>query len=147
MKKLILFLFLAIGFIANAQTVTFPQMVSNATIQTVSTAYVLTNTTARNFIFTAPQPKPCTQDFIIKLDSLSGNHTNVAVAIYGQKSAIKGDYTQIGSTVNWKGTSKDTVIIISNASANRYSNYKYTITGTGTGTTNITPQVLKLYLE
>ena len=152
MKNVILFIMLMVGFVVTAQTVTLPTMgaANNnpaATNQVVLTDYVLTNTTVRNFVWTAPQPKPTTQDIVIDLDSLAGNHTNVAVAVYGQKSNIKGDWTQIGSTINWKGTTADTTIIISNATANRYSWYKTTLTGTGTGTTTIANQVLKLYLE
>ena len=150
MKKLILFIMLMVGFTLTAQTVTLPVMVG--TSQLVTTDYTLTNTTVRNFIYTAPQEKPCTQDFVIKLDSLTGNHTNVAVALYGQKSSVKGDWTQIGATVNWIGVavahlSADTTIIISNATANRYSSYKLGVTGTGTGTTKVDTQGAKIYLE
>ena len=153
MKKIILFLMLMVAFVATAQTVTLPTMAGatnniNATAQTVVTDYTLTATTVRNFIWTAPQPKPTTQDFVINLDSLTGNHTNVAVALYGQKSQYKGDWTQIGSTVNWKGTTADTTILISNATANRYSLYKTVVTGTGAAsTTKIDVMGLKLYLE
>lgn len=152
MKNVILFIMLVVATIATAQTVTLPTMAAastnvSATNQVVLTDYVLSNTTVRNFLWTAPQPKPTTQDIVIDLDSLAGNHTNVAVAVYGQKSNIKGDWTQIGSTINWKGTTSDTTIIISNATANRYSWYKTTLTGTGTGTTTVANQVLKLYLE
>lgn len=153
MKKIIIFLMLMVAFVATAQTVTLPTMAGaaqdkNATAQTVVTDYTLTATTVRNFIWTAPQPKPTTQDFVINLDSLTGNHTNVAVALYGQKSQYKGDWTQIGSTVNWKGTTADTTILISNATANRYSLYKTVVTGTGAAsTTKIDVMGLKLYLE
>lgn len=151
MKNVILFLMLAIGFIVSAQTVTLPFMAipnANATSQVVTTDYTLSATTVRNFIWTAPQNFPTTQDFVINLDSLTGNHTNVAVALYGQKSQYKGDWTQIGSTVNWKGTTSDTTILISNATANRYSLYKTEITGTGAAsTTKIDIMGLKLYLE
>ncbi len=153
MKKIILFLMLMVAFVSTAQTVTLPTMAGaaqdkNATSQTVVTDYTLTATTVRNFIWTAPQPKPTTQDFVINLDSLTGNHTNVAVALYGQKSQYKGDWTQIGSTVNWKGTTADTTILISNATANRYSLYKTVVTGTGAAsTTKIDVMGLKLYLE
>lgn len=153
MKKIILFLMLIVAFVATAQTVTLPTMAGaaqdkNATAQTVLTDYTLTATTVRNFIWTAPQPKPTTQDFVINLDSLTGNHTNVAVALYGQKSQYKADWTQIGSTVNWKGTTADTTILISNATANRYSLYKTVVTGTGAAsTTKIDVMGLKLYLE
>ena len=145
MKKLILFLMLCVGFALQAQTVTLPQMMSGATYQKIAQTYVLTNTTARTFVFTAPQAKPCTQEFVVKLDSVSGNHTQITVAVYGQKSSIKGDWTQIGSTST--STLGADIVLISNSTANRYSNYKYVITGTGTGTTAISNQVLKLYLE
>lgn len=135
---------LAIGFVLQAQTVNIVQMPSNATIQVITTPYVLTNTTVRNFIYTAPQQKPTTQDFVVKLDSLAGNHTQIVVTVYGQKSSIKGDWTQIGTATSTAGSD---VVLISNATANRYSAYKYTLTGTGTGTTTVTSQVLKLYLE
>lgn len=147
MKQFILFLMLVVAMVATAQTVTVPAMATGSTVQLLATDYTLTNTTVRNFLWTAPQPKPTTQDIVIDLDSLAGNHTNVAVAVYGQKSNIKGDWTQIGSTVNWKGKTADTTIIISNATANRYSWYKTTLTATGTGSTTIANQVLKLYLE
>ena len=149
MKQFILFIMLLVGSIVTAQTVTLPSMGAAAqntaaTAQLVTTDYVLTNTTVRNFIFTAPQPKPTTQDFVIQLDSLAGNHTQIVAVVYGQKSSIKGDWTQIGTATSTLGSD---VILISNATANRYSNYKYTLTGTGTGTTTIANMWLKLYLE
>jgi len=141
---------LFVGMAMTAQTVTLPTMAGAAnnpaaTAQLITTDYTLTNTTARNFIFTAPQPKPTTQEFVVQLDSLAGDHTNVAVAIYGQKSSIEGDWTQIGSTTN--STLGSDIVLISNATANRYSRYKYVLTGTGTGTTVIGNIWLKLYLE
>lgn len=152
MKKFIsiLFLFAFTIVFATAQSVTLPTMdsyVKGGTYQIINTDYTLTNTTARTFIYTAPQPEPTTQDYVVNLDSLTGNHTNVAVALYGQKSEVKADWTQIGSTVNWIGTTADTTIIISNATANRYRNYKAVITGTGTGTTKVDVQELKLFKE
>ena len=77
---------------------------------------------------------------------MSGNHTNVAVALYGAKFATSA-YSAIGSAVNWKGTTGDTTIVISNATANRYRYYKIVVTGTGTGVTKIDSQELKLYAE
>jgi len=150
MKQFILMIMLFVGMAMTAQTVTLPTMAGAAnnpaaTAQLITTDYTLTNTTARNFIFTAPQPKPTTQEFVVQLDSLAGDHTNVAVAVYGQKSSIEGDWTQIGSTTN--STLGSDIVLISNATANRYSRYKYVLTGTGTGTTVIGNIWLKLYLE
>lgn len=147
MKKVILFLSLIfVALIMSAQTVTYSQMALGDTRFTTSPGLTLTNATVRTFILDGSKQCPTTQDFYIKLDSLAGNHTNVAVALYGAKFADTA-YSQIGSTVNWKGTTADTVIVISNATANRYNFYKWTLTGTGTGTTSVTKQQLKLYLE
>ena len=109
------------------------------------TNYTLINNTAQYWLVKANQKVPTTQDFIVKLDSLSGNHTNVAVQLMGQKSTDKGDWTNIGSAVNWKGTTADTTIIISNDTVTRYRNYKVVYTGTGTGRTTIYIQELKLW--
>lgn len=109
------------------------------------TNYTLISDTAQYWLVTANQKVPTTQDFIVKLDSLSGNHTNVAVQLMGQKSTDKGDWTNIGLAVNWKGTTADTTIIISNDTVTRYRNYKVVYTGTGTGRTTIDIQELKLW--
>lgn len=146
MKKFILIFSFIISFVfVNAQTVTFPPLTADNTYFINTTNYTLTNTTARNFIIPAAQHWATTQDYIVKIDSTGGDHTNVSVSLWGQKSAIAGDWVQIGSTVNWKGTTADTVIIISNTTANRFRNYKATIVGTGTGTSKISVQELKLY--
>jgi hypothetical protein len=112
-----------------------------------SAPYIITNTTAKYWLVNAGQDFASMQDFAVQLDSVSGNHTNVAVALYGQKSELKADWTQIGSTVNWKGTTADTIILFTNATANRYRNFKVTYTGTGTGVTKITKQEFKLWLQ
>lgn len=147
MKKLILFISLVfVALIGNSQTVTYSPMNLADTKFSVSPALVLTNATARTFILDVSKQVPTTQDFYIKLDSLAGNHTNVAVALYGAKFSDTA-YAQVGSTINWKGTSKDTTIVVSNATANRYNLFKWVVTGTGTGTTTIVKHQLKLYLE
>ena len=152
MKKLILFL-IALSFsvigMAQLATVTVANggTFGSGAYTTTNTATRITNTTAGYILFKAANPFPSTQDFAIKLDSVSGNHTNVAAQVYGQKSELKGDWTTIGSAVNWKGTTKDTVIVISNASANRYRNYKIILTGTGAGVTRVLNAEVKLFQE
>ena len=61
---------------------------------------------------------------------------------------VATDYnlTQI-ATATWKGTTADTVIILSNTTANRYRYFKITLTGTGTGVTKVSDQELKLWRE
>jgi hypothetical protein len=154
MKRLILFIIAVFTVVfVEAQVATAKILIPNtyATITSptaTASIYKITSTTAGYVLFQAPMNNGSKQDYVIKLDSVSGNHTNVAVAVYGQKSTIKGDWTQIGSTVNWKGTTADTTIVISNATANRYRDYKVTYTLTGTGSVaGIKNQEFKLYLE
>jgi hypothetical protein len=108
--------------------------------------YKITGTTAGYVLFQAAMNYPTTQDFVIRLDSASGNHTAVAIVVAGQKSVLKNDWTTV-ATATWYRTTKDTVIILSNATASRYQNFKYTFTGTGTGVTKLTNSYLKLWLE
>jgi len=145
MKKFILLLVLAVVAIA-ANSQTYNLAIGEGTWKQVGTDYTVTNTTAVNLIWFAPNDWTTTQDYLIQLDSVSGDHTNVAVALYGAKFAT-GAYSAIGSAVNWKGTTADTTIIISNATANRYRYYKVVVTGTGTGVSKVDSQELKLYQE
>lgn len=146
MKKLFFIaLFGLIALLSQAQmaTVTVP---TGLTYISTTTDYTLTNTTASYLLVKAPQHFPTTQDILVQLDSLAGNHTNVAVSLWGRKFDT-GAWVAIGSAVNWKGTTADTTIIISNATATRYRDYKINYLGTGTGTTTIDLQQFKLYLE
>lgn len=146
MKRIIFVIALMFAFaISEAQTVTLPNWAEDKTYANYATNYTLTGTTARVFTLIAPQHQMCASDYIVQLDSASGNHTNVAVALYGRKSAQTSTWTQIGSTVNWKGTTADTTIIMSSTTEVGYREFKWTLTGTGTGTTTIDNQEFKLY--
>ena len=153
MKKVIFLIVMMFAFVAmQAQVATvsiaYPASAVSLTSPTATASiYKVTNTTVGYTLFKAPMDKGSKQDWAIKLDSISGNHTNVAVAIYGQKSALKGDWTAIGSAVNWKGVTADTTIVISNATFVYYQNFKIQYTGTGTGVTKLTQQNLKLWTE
>jgi len=147
MKKLIILIVLAFIVSATiAQTATY--RMNKITFKEVNTDYTLTNAVAQNFVWNAGQDFTCTQDFLVNIDSLAGNHTNIAVALYGKKFSTSA-YAQIGSTINYTGfnPTHDTTIVISNATANRYRIYKVIYTGTGTGTSTIDIQALKLYYE
>ena len=145
MKKLITILTVLIVAIGvNAQTATFST--GSGTITEPASTYTLTNTTNSWFLIKGYTDWITTQDFQVKLDSLTGNHTNVAVALYGRKFG-NDSWTQIGSTVNWKGTTVDTTITISNTSAARWREYKASFTGTGTGTSKIELIKFKLWYQ
>lgn len=133
--------------ISEAQTVALVNLTGGATYRDYATDYTLTNTTVRTFTITAADlHQMAAQDLIINIDSASGNHTNVAIAFYGRKSIYTASWTQIGSTVNWTGTTSDTTVTISNTTEAGYRYYKWTLTGTGTGTTTISNQEIKLWL-
>lgn len=145
MKKFIFILALmfVITSMATAQNGSF-LIPTRSTMKTVRTDYTLTNTTVSWFLFTAKKNEPSTQDYSVNLDSATGNHTNIAIKLYGKK--FSGDsWTQIGSTVN--STSDTATETISNVASNRYRFYKAEFTGTGTGTTNIDWQKFKQWIE
>lgn len=145
MKKLFLILVLGLlAVFANAQLATLDCAAPKTGIETQAT-YVLTNTTAAYVLFNAPQHYKTTQDFTVTFHKASGTPTRVNVVLYGQKT-VDTPWVSI-ATGFWKVTSADTVMTISNATANRYRNYKVLYTPVGTGTSNITKQVFKLYLE
>lgn len=148
MKKLILLLAMMIGFAVSAQTLLTTNIVLPNTYVNVPTDYTLSVAAPGVWLINAQQHYPTTQDFICKLDTIVGtNPTNVAVALYGRKSALS-TYTLIGDTVNWKLTTKDTVIVISNATANRYRDYKVTYTLTGAGSVaGLKNQEFKQWIE
>lgn len=148
MKKLILFLMIALSLSVNAQTLLTSTISLPNTYVNVATDYTLSVAAPGVWLINAIQHFPTTQDFTVKLDTIVGtNPTNVTVALYGRKSTI-GAYTQIGSTVNWKLTTKDTVITISNTTANRYRDYKVTYTLTGTGSVaGVKNQEFKQWIE
>lgn len=154
MKKII-FILVAILALCTAQAqiatakILIPNTFGSIVSPTATAAiYKISGTVAGYELFKAAMNSGSKQDFTIQLDSVSGNHTNVAVAIYGQKSALKGDWVQIGSTINWKGTTKDTVITVSNATYVYYQNFKIVYTGTGSpGVTKLTAAYVKLWLE
>lgn len=137
MKKFLLIVIAAVVVAITTQ--------AQVTLKEVNTAVTVTNTTPASTIFTMPQHFPTTQDYKVVISKTSGTQTNVAVKLEGSKF---GDtWTAIGSTVNWKLSSADTTIVISNTSENRYRKYKVTFTGTGTGVSSVTYQGLKLYIE
>ena len=144
MKKLIFVLALLVSFtFVNAQNATYTGA-DNQTYLNVSTDHTLTNTTAKWFEFVMPNDWPCAQVLVVNIDSTGGNHTNVAMAVYGRNSSLES-WTAIGSAINWKGTTSDTTITFANTTENRYRRYKVLFTGTGTGTSKVDNMELKLY--
>lgn len=145
MKKLVfmLALLVIVAITARGQTATIPLSLSE-TFKLEARDFTITNTTVVWFQWEAAKHMRATQDFTVNLDSLAGNHTNIAIKLYG-KRFDDDSWTQIGSTVN--STDGTAIETISNTSINGYRFYKSEFTGTGTGTTTIDWQKLKLWLE
>ena len=151
MKRLIFILALMFAFaISNAQTTitTISAGDASQTYKEYTTDVTLTNTTAKAIYFNMQPEAYTAQNVIVQLDSLTGNHTNVAVAVYGRISDQQG-WTAIGSAINWTGVhasaGADTTILFANATEVAYRQFKVLYTGTGTGTTNIMYQALKIW--
>lgn len=145
MKKFIVILFLGlIASFAHAQMATETIPVG-ASAKVIDTDYTLTNTTANYLIVNAAQHYKSTQDFTVTFHKASGTPTRVNVVLYGQKTA---DTPWVSvATGFWKVTTADTVMTLSNTTANRYRNFKILYTPAGTGTSTITKQDLKLWFE
>lgn len=146
MKKIVLLITSMLLFVCLVQSQTATHVLGKTTYIEVGTDYSATNTVETWMLFDAPKDEPLTQDYQVELDSVSGNHTNVAVSLYGRKF-VGGTWVIIGSAVNWKGTTADTTIIMSNATANRYRQFKVGFVGTGNGVTKIDNQKFKIWLE
>jgi hypothetical protein len=144
MKKFFLIIIAAFIVLAvNSQTITMST--GSGTYAFRATGFVISAATAQWTQINGYVDWASSLDFQCRLDSTSGNHTNVAVALYGRKFSSDA-WTQIGSTVNWKGTTADTTITISTTSVSRWREYKALYTGTGAAsTTTISNQYFKLW--
>jgi len=144
MRRLILILALVVvATMVRGQTATFT-IPSDGTYIERATDYLLTNTTASWFKIVASKKYNSTQIFTCILDSTSGNHTNIAVSLWGREFDTSS-WTQIGSTVN-STAGTDTVTII-NTSFTAYREFKFNYLGTGTGTSTIQNQEFKMFLH
>lgn len=147
MKMRALIMFLALMFtvvISNAQTATLSPNTTGGTYIDYTTDNTLTNTTAKWFQFNFEPDQYVAQNYLVNLDSASGNHTNVAIAVYGRINDLQ-TWTAIGSTINWKGTTSDTTIVFASTTEAAYRQFKVLFTGTGTGTTTIDRQSFKIW--
>lgn len=143
MKKLIFVLALTFTVvISNAQIKTLT-LLPGETYTEYTTDVTLTNNVAQYFIVKSSAPWYTAQAYVVQLDSVSGNHTNMAVVLAGRVSDQTSTWTTI-STTNWTGSS-DTTMIVLNATENQYREFKITFTGTGTGVSRIDNFEFKQY--
>ena len=145
MKKIALLLAFIVGFVmvSEAQLLT-TNLIKGQSYAKVATDYTLTNAVAGYWQVNTQPEWYNAQDVMVHLDSASGNHTNVAVQLQGRIDALDA-WANIGSAVNWKGTTADTTIQYTNTTEGAYRQFKLLFTGTGTGTTTIADMSFKLW--
>ncbi len=145
MKRLILIItVLFMSAVAMAQGGTAGLNVENTFYQwTLSDADTVSGTSAATYALEINKQHPTTQDVLLTLDSIDA--PAVSIQLKGKKFA-ENDYSNIGSAVEWAGTSEDTTITISNATANRYRYIGLTVTATS-GKAQLTKLKEKIYLE
>lgn len=144
MKKFLIFITMSLMFFGASAQMKTSVIPNGSTYVSVTTDYTLTDAVAQYWQINYQPEWYNAQSIVVNLDSLTGNHTNVAVAVYGRMSDQQG-WTQIGSTINWKGTTADTVILFTNSTEAAYRQVKVLYTGTGTGTTKIDWQEFKFW--
>jgi len=144
MKKLVLILAVLFAFVyAEAQMLT-TNLKPGYTFVQVTTDYTLTNTTASYWQVNTQLDSQLAQAWVVNLDSASGDHTNVALQLYGRVCSLDA-WATIGSAINWVGTTSDTTISYINDTENEYRQFRLNYVGTGTGTTTISEQAFKVY--
>lgn len=147
MKKIFLLsmlvCFALVGLEAQNKTVSLPTDMSYIDVAHTAADTVSANRTTYFLLIKAPQHYKTTQDLLVTLNNVSGGKGTVL--LQGQKFD-DGAWTNIGSAVTWSGSTSDTIIVISNTTANRYRNYKVLFTRTA-GKWLIYDSKLKLYFE
>lgn len=134
---------IVVGAMAQTATVTIPTsdtyVVYNtdATVATAATVW---------FKVIGSQHYTTTQDLIIHIDSISGGAHATTVKLFGTKFTTEG-WTQIGSTITWKATTGDTTILISNATAARWRDYKIEVVNASGDVSKIDYWKFKLWRE
>jgi len=148
MKKITLLIVLVMGFMfMNAQIATL-NLNSGNTYKEYTTDVVLTNAVAQYFIVKAGQNWHTSPYIAVAVDSTTGNHTSLNIALTGRLTDQTTVWTAI-SDVTWDmdhvGSAADTIIITGAAAETFYREYKITFTPVGTGTSTITNFEFKQY--
>jgi len=147
MKKALMLGVLLIGMIGftfgQTATVTIP---SSDTYVVYNTDATVASAATVWFKVVGNQHQPTTQDLIIHIDSISGGAHATTVKLFGTKFTTEG-WTQIGSTITWKATTGDTTILISNATAARWRDYKIEVVNASGDVSKIDYWKFKLWRE
>ena len=143
MKQLIFILvFVIVAITAKGQTKTFDLAKGTHYLRTHD--YVITNTTAIWFRWLAEKQQPLTVAYQCVVDSTTGDHTNMAISLWGREFE-NDSWEQIGDTYN--NTTSGEYVTIRTTLIKHFREFKSLFTPTGTGTSTVSRQELKIYLE
>ena len=145
MRKLVTLLVILFAFVTMEAQMLTTSLRPGETFKQVTTDYTLTSTTASYWQVNTQLDSQLAQAWVVHMDSATGNHTNVALQLYGRVCSLDA-WATIGSAINWLGgIDGDTTISYINDTENEYRQFKLLYTGTGTGTTTISEQAFKVY--
>lgn len=121
----------ALTAISEAQDVTLYGKTDQQYFQ-YSTNVTITSTTPVWYLIKTDVDWPTTQHILIDVDSVSGNHTAVALLLYG-RNFDDAAWTAISSTIVDQGVDAATNLTLTNTTETRWRQFKVLLTGTGTG--------------
>ena len=137
MKKLIFVLALMFTFtvISIAQTVTITGAKDQQHYRYTKGVNIDT-TTVLNFVIKTDAQWPTTQHAHIVVDSVWGNHTAVALLLFG-RNFDNSAWTSISSTIVDQGVDAAVPITLTNTTETRWRQFKLQLTGTGNGRSRV----------
>lgn len=134
---------MAFGMMAGAQSYTINGAPGQTYFKSLSDV-TITNTTPVWLQVNASIDYPTTQHIIIDCDSVSGNHTEIALLLYGRNFENQA-WTAISSTIVNPGVNSNIDNTLTNTTETRWIQFKVLLTGTGTGVSKIDSFEMKLY--
>jgi hypothetical protein len=146
MKKFIIFAVIMLaGMAAAAQGYTLYGQ-KDQTYFKSTTDVTITNTTAAYIVIDASASVdfPATQFLYAEIDSVSGNHTAIAVTLFG-KNFDGEDWTSITISATDLGVNSALPVKFTTSAETRWRKYKVVFTGTGTGVSTLDNLEFKLY--
>ena len=145
MKKLAIILALMFGFalISEAQSLT-TNLTKGTSYARINAVKTMTNADTIYWQINYQPEWYNAQTVVVSLDSLAGNITSVKVQVKGRVSDQIA-FANLGSAVTWGRTTKDTTIVITNATENLYRQIYVEYISAGTGKVTVAPQEFKFY--
>ena len=104
----------------------------------------ITNSTAVSVDINTLLDVPTVPQILIDVDSVSGNHTAVALTLFGRNFEDQA-WTQINGPTTDQGVNSATNIEFVDTTFHYYRKFRITLTGTGTGVSKLNTLEMLLY--